>query len=135
MQKWKSDTGGSSVRLLLDTQILVWMVIGDKRLVPRAMAALSDEANSLHVSTVVAYEYADLQRRGRIPILETISELEARFDLTLEGYPAGCWRRAAELPPIHRDPVDRMLIAHALAEDMTLVTADANIRRYPVAWL
>ena len=38
---------------------------------------------------------------------------------------------APTLPPIHRDPVDRMLVAHAIALEMPLVTADANIARYP----
>jgi PIN domain nuclease of toxin-antitoxin system len=42
------------------------------------------------------------------------------------------WEITAGLPLIHRDPVDRMLVAHALVDGMTILTADANIRRYPV---
>ncbi|MBW8754059.1 MAG: type II toxin-antitoxin system VapC family toxin [Sphingomonadales bacterium] len=120
------------MRLLLDTQILVWMVNGDTRLRPDRIAAIASEDAALHVSAVVAFEYADLQVRGRIPVDEPIAELIERFDLTVEGFPAQCWQLTAQLPAIHRDPVDRMLIAHALAADMTLVTADANIRRYAV---
>jgi PIN domain nuclease of toxin-antitoxin system len=56
----------------------------------------------------------------------------SRFDLILEPFPAGCWELLMDLPAIHRDPVDRMLVTHALVKDMALVTADANIRRYPV---
>ncbi len=120
------------MRLLLDTQILVWLVIGDRRLRPEVLRALQDPDASLHVSAVVAYEYADLQRRKRFPVDEPLGELVKRFDLSIEGYPANCWQQAAELPHIHRDPVDRMMVAHALEEGMTIVTADANIRRYPV---
>lgn len=120
------------MHLLLDTQILVWMVNGDKRLRAEWVEAIVSPENSLHVSAVVAFEYSDLQSRQRIAIEESISELMERFDLVVEVFPADAWRIAARLPPIHRDPVDRMLIAHALAEGMTLLTADANIRRYPV---
>jgi PIN domain nuclease of toxin-antitoxin system len=58
-----------------------------------------------------------------------------RFDMILDPLPAASWEQIASLPDIHRDPVDRMLIAHALVEGMTLLTADANIRRYPVAFV
>ncbi|MGD9880839.1 MAG: type II toxin-antitoxin system VapC family toxin [Reyranella sp.] len=120
------------MRVLLDTQILVWMVNGDKRLRAEWIEAIVSPANSLHVSAVVAFEYSHLQLRQRIAVEEPISELMERFDFVLEGFPVDAWRMAARLQPIHRDPVDRMLIAHALAEGMTLLTADANIRRYPV---
>jgi PIN domain nuclease of toxin-antitoxin system len=46
--------------------------------------------------------------------------------------PQNCWTFAASLPYIHGDPIDRMLIAHALMEDLVLVTADTIIRKYPV---
>jgi PIN domain nuclease of toxin-antitoxin system len=120
------------VRLLLDTQILVWMVNGDRRLRASWIAELTSAANSLHVSAAIAFEYTDLQSRGRVPVDETIAELADRFDLTVADLPADCWRIARQLPPIHCDPVDRMLVAHALAGGMALVTADADIRRYPV---
>lgn len=66
------------MRLLLDTQILVWMVNGDTRLRPDRIAAIASEDAALHVSAVVAFEYADLQVRGRIPVDEPIAELIER---------------------------------------------------------
>lgn len=108
------------------------MISGDTRLRPEWIEAISDEAASLCVSAAVAFEYSDLQQRRRLPVTETIAEFLERFDCEVEALPADCWRRAGSLPPIHRDPVDRMLVAHALEAGMTLVTADANIRRYPV---
>src|SRR5262245_9772484 len=111
MRKWRSAIGASSVRLLLDTQILVWMVTGDRRLSTEWIAGLTNPESSLHVSVVVAFEYSELQQRKRIPVDETMDELIERFDFAVEGFPADCWRIAAQLPPIHRDPVDRMLVA------------------------
>lgn len=120
------------MRLLIDTQILVWLVIGDKRLRPVQQDALFDPGNELLVSAVIAFEYGDLQMRRRLPVDEPLTELQNRFGMSIIDYPADAWRTAIDLPKIHRDPVDRMLIAHALTEGMTLITADANIRRYPV---
>jgi PIN domain nuclease of toxin-antitoxin system len=120
------------VRLLLDTQFLVWMVNGDRRLRPDWIAALANRESSLHVSPVVAFEFADLQKRRRLPIDEPLDELIERFDLVIEDFPVDCWKLAADMPPIHRDPVDRMLVAHAIKGNFVLATADANIRQYPV---
>lgn len=120
------------MRLLLDTQMLVWMVNGDRRLRSVWIDAIVSDRNSLHVSPVIAFEYADLQMRRRIPVDELMDALVDRFDLTVEPFPLDCWRLAANLPLIHRDPVDRMLVAHAISGGFTLATADANLRRYPV---
>lgn len=123
------------MRLLLDTQMLVWMVTGDSRMRPEVIRAIADPETSLHVSAVVACEFVDLQQRRRLPVTETLDELAERFGLLFEALPAECWRVATGLPQIHGDPVDRMLVAHAMAEGWTLATADANIRRYPVTLL
>ncbi len=119
------------MKLLLDTHILVWLINGDRRLSTAKRDAFS-MADSLHVSAVIAYEYAELQGRGRLPVDEPLTELIERFDLQPSDLPARSWQVLDTLPNIHRDPVDRMLIAHALIADMTILTADANIRRYPV---
>jgi PIN domain nuclease of toxin-antitoxin system len=108
------------------------MATGDPRLRRIDVTALTDASRELVVSSVVAFELADLQQRGRIAMSEPIEFLQGKMDFRIAELPADCWRKAAELPPIHFDPVDRMLIAHALCEGMTLATADANIRRYPV---
>lgn len=133
MRSLRSATNGNSVRLLLDTQILVWMVNGDSRLKAEWRAAIAAPEAELQVSAVIACEYTDLQLRRRLPVDETIDILVARFDLTIAPLPTAAGERLGALPPVHRDPVDRMLVAHALSEDQTLMTADANIRRYPVS--
>lgn len=118
--------------LLLDTHILVWIAAGDRRLEPTALEAILDPETPLFVSAVVAWEYADLEHRGRFDGAGPLGPLLERLDITILDYPADLWAIAATLPAIHRDPVDRMLIAHAMAVAMPLVTADADIRRYPI---
>lgn len=119
--------------ILLDTHVIVWMATGDPRLKLIDREALADPGRPLVVSAIVAFELADLQMRGRIAMSEPIDFLQQNMEFAIVDLPGDCWRLAAELPFIHRDPVDRMLIAHALTSGMTLATADANIRRYPVS--
>lgn len=120
------------MRLLIDTHILVWIVLNDRRLSDAQRAALSDPANAIVVSPVVAYELSQLQATRRIPVSESIQQLQELVGFESAALPFDCWRVVGALPDIHRDPIDRLLIAHAMVTEMTLVTADANIRRYPV---
>lgn len=118
--------------ILIDTQAIVWAVTDSPRLSIAARAAITNGAEEICISAVTAYEFADLNRRGRfevdLPFGQVLSQLEAR----LLDYPAGLWTIAETLPAIHFDPVDRMLVAHAIHADLTLVTADAKMRKYPV---
>jgi PIN domain nuclease of toxin-antitoxin system len=120
------------MRLLIDTHILVWIVLNDRRLSEVQRAALGDPANAIVVSPVVAYELSQLQATHRIPVSESIKKLQELVGFETADLPFDCWRVVGELLDIHRDPIDRLLIAHAMVAEMTLVTADANIRRYPV---
>lgn len=85
----------------------------------------------LAISAVTAFELADLRERGRIPTSVDLENLLATLDITLLDFPADLWRFASRLPYIHGDPVDRMLVAHALATGNVLVTADGDMSRYP----
>jgi PIN domain nuclease of toxin-antitoxin system len=121
--------------LLLDTQILVWASSGDPRLPASARSAMARPDEALLVSAVVAWEFTDLEQRGRFPVGVNLPDLIESFQMEIVDFPAGAWALAASLPDVHRDPVDRMLVAHAILGGHTLVTADANIRRYPVKTL
>lgn len=121
------------MRLLIDTHILVWIVLNDRRLSEEQRAALSDPVNLIVVSPVVAYELSQLQATRRIPLSESIERLQELVGFETADLPFDCWRVVGALPDIHRDPIDRLLIAHAMATEMTLVSADASIRRYPVS--
>jgi PIN domain nuclease of toxin-antitoxin system len=119
--------------IFADTHVLVWLAKNDPRLPEVGRAALVEEGFSLSVTT--AFEYADLHQRGRLPQRPTLIDILADFGATVEPLPAESWSIVNKLPPIHRDPVDRMLIAHAMIAEARLATADTNIRRYPVKTL
>jgi PIN domain nuclease of toxin-antitoxin system len=120
----------ASLALLLDTHILVWIAEGN----PKLSAVVRDEIDraDLFVSAVVAFEYDDLLVRGRFPTSATIATLERDLAFDILDFPAALAAVAAGLPHIHRDPVDRMLVAHAMSMDATIVTCDRNIANYPV---
>lgn len=100
-----------------------------------AKRAIGAEDADLCLSAVTAFEYSDLVRRERLPLAPGLGDLLEGFAIALIDYPSAAARLAPLLPMIHLDPVDRMLIAHALAADATLVTADENMHAYPARTL
>ncbi len=117
--------------IFADTHVLIWLASGDARLPELARDRLLAD-DSLAASVVTAFEFADLQIRGRLPSKPGFAEIVREFSLEVVDLPASLWTLAATLPPIHGDPIDRMLIAHAMASGTTLATADENMRKYPV---
>lgn len=127
--------GNLVIRLLLDTQILIWLPAADKRLKVHVRDVILDETTELFVSAITAWEYTDLRKRKRVAAPETIAELQLGLGFTLLDLPAKIWSDIDGLPVIHRDPVDRMLICHARHADIILATADKAIRQYPIKTL
>lgn len=124
------------MRLLLDTHILIWWLSDDPALPALARAAIGDSAAEVFVSAATAWEISIKHALGRLdfPVADMASLLdEAGFT------PLGIYIEhavvAGALPPHHTDPFDRMLVAQAQHEGLTLVTEDATIRRYAVAVL
>jgi PIN domain nuclease of toxin-antitoxin system len=124
------------LRLLLDTHVLIWAMQQPERLSPTARTALADRQNEIFVSAASVWEIAIKVASGRLafPV--------AAIDIMLAEMGFGVVeiapRHAVELlalPRLHGDPFDRMLIAQARAEGLTLVSDDAMIRQYDVALL
>ena len=131
----RTSAGGGNLDLLLDTQCLVWIAAGDQRLSVRARDAITALDTRIFVSAVTAWEYADLHHRGRLPAEASFEAVRDALEAELLDYPAEAWRIAKDLPDLHRDPIDRMLIAHAIHADLMLVTDDKLMRDYPVRTL
>ncbi len=124
------------MKALLDTHVFLWWVLDTAELSQECRRILGETGNTVYFSAVSAYELAYKAERGRLVLPESpssyvMSRLDANgFDpLDLEMSHAV---RAASLPPIHRDPFDRMLIAQAQVEGIPLLTADPAISRYDV---
>ena len=120
--------------IFLDTHILLWLARGDDD-VPRPLLEALAEGRKFVTSAVVACEYVDLHRRGRFRGGPSFQAVIEGLSLTVLATPETCWQAVADLPPIHRDPVDRMLIAHTIVAGATLATADRKMRQYPVSLL
>jgi PIN domain nuclease of toxin-antitoxin system len=123
------------VRLLLDTNALIWALIRPDRLSSAVTAAIRRPENAVFVSAVTGWEIGVLRiKRG----LEFPDDLEGQMEAHGFRSLAVSMSHALSvesLPPIHGDPFDRMLVAQAQAEGLTIVTSDRLIRRYPVAVL
>ena len=125
------------MRLLLDTHVLVWVAEQPSRILPTAQALIEDPANDLFFSSASIWELAlkaNLARAPRPDDLQADSRLLQR-QLIANGYTelpvtGDHGVTAAELPPIHKDPFDRILIAQAEVEGLVLLTADSMIWKY-----
>lgn len=119
-------------RVLLDTHTLLWWLADDSRLGPAARALIADERNEAWVSAASAWEISIKRALGKLEAPEDLDSIVA--DEGFERLPVTFFHgeQAGALPPLHRDPFDRMLIAQAQAEGLELVTADERLAAYAV---
>ena len=124
------------MRLLLDTHALIWALEAPERLPPRIQNLLHQPRVAVFVSPVSTWEIAIkvALRRLTAPLAEMPRALADAAFLELP-VSISQTHELAQLPPLHRDPFDRLLIAQARTEGLTLVTRDRVIRRYPIATL
>jgi PIN domain nuclease of toxin-antitoxin system len=113
--------------LLADTHYVIWLRTEPQRLTNGERRAL-DEADSRYVSLVTIWEIAILISRGRIPRSTEWFEIPKGFEL-LPFRLQHC-RALLDLPPLHGDPFDRMLIAQARSEGVPLLTRDSRMSAY-----
>jgi PIN domain nuclease of toxin-antitoxin system len=122
------------VKLLLDTQSWLWWFAQPERLSEEAITHIADETNELWFSVASVWEIGIKVAIGKLPLPEPpdkyISSRMGRLDVRSLEITAIHALRAAALPLHHRDPFDRMLIAQAQLEEMTIVTADAVFKQY-----
>jgi PIN domain nuclease of toxin-antitoxin system len=123
------------VKLLLDTCTFLWLA-GGGSLPQRAAAAIRDPSNEVFLSAVSAWEIASKHRAGRLRLPEPPDHLipterNLRGVMTL-AFDEESALQVLRLPPLHRDPFDRMLIAQAIAGSLAIVTPDSLITQYPI---
>ena len=121
--------------LLLDTHVILWLVADRRRVSDIVLDRISNVPERLLVSAVTAWEFEDLAVRGRLGPIGSFDQVRQALDLEVLDLPADLWRIVRQLPDLHRDPIDRIVIAQAIEADMTLVTSDETMRRYPVTTL
>ncbi len=122
------------MRLLLDTHLLVWAMGSPQRLPTGLAAMLEDPSNTPVFSVASLWELVIKRSLGRPdfrvePALLRRTLLDGGWqELTIEAHHA---LAVATLPPLHRDPFDRLLLAQATADGQLLITADQQLALYP----
>ncbi|HJU20141.1 MAG TPA: type II toxin-antitoxin system VapC family toxin [Stellaceae bacterium] len=122
------------MRLLLDTHVLLWAAGQPERLSKSARALIEDRQNALLFSSANLWEIAIKHALGREDFRVDVRLLRRR--LLVNGYEELAITgehvlALGTLPPLHKDPFDRLLVAQAIAEDVTLLTVDPIVARYP----
>ena len=126
------------MRYLLDTHAVVWHFNDSTKLSPKVAEIICNPENSIYISSVSLWEIAIKMNLGKLDLDFMLDELlveikDGDFDiLQIENK---YLNKLSELPYIHKDPFDRLLIATALTEDLTIVTTDENIQKYDVNWV
>ena len=123
------------MRYLLDTHAVLWYFENSDEMSQRAEEIIDNPMNSIYISAASLWELVLKIGLGKLNIFfdDLLSEIEnAGFSViqTETLY----LRKLLDLPHIHKDPFDRLIIATAIVEQMTLITVDENIQKYDVPW-
>jgi PIN domain nuclease of toxin-antitoxin system len=127
------------MKLLLDTHVFLWYITADPKLPAPFRAAIQDPANEVYLSVASVWEAVIKHQLGKLPLSTPPADYLPRqrnahgiASLPIEE---GAMADLASLPPLHRDPFDRLLIAQAIQHRLTIATVDPAISTYPVALL
>ncbi len=127
------------MRILLDTCEFLWLVTGDPKLPAKTSSAIRDPQNEIFLSVVSFWEISVKHNLGKLPLPESPAQFVAQqrekhliASLALDEIAVA---KLSELPPLHRDPFDRMLICQAQAHTLTLASSDSLLRQYAVSLL
>ncbi|MFZ4664970.1 MAG: type II toxin-antitoxin system VapC family toxin [Prochlorotrichaceae cyanobacterium] len=125
------------MKILLDTHIFLWFISGDTQLLTTVRDAIREPDNDIYLSVVSVWEVIVKYQLGKLLLpehpetyLPKQRDLHQISSLSLDENSVV---KLAELPPLHRDPFDRMLICQALQNGLTIATVDSAIRAYPVS--
>ena len=127
------------MRILLDTHIFLWFISGDAQLSTDVRDAIRDSDNEVYLSAVSVWEAIIKYQLGKLPLPESpetyLPKQRNLHQIASLGLDESSVIQLAKLPPLHRDPFDRMLICQALQNGLTIATVDAAVRAYSVGVL
>lgn len=127
------------MKLLLDTHIFLWYITADLRLPTLFRDAIREPKNEVFLSVASLWETIVKYNLGKLPLSQTpeiyIPKERRRHQIKSLSLHENAVKELANLPNYHRDPFDRILICQALANNLTIVTVDAQIQNYNVPYL
>ena len=127
------------MKLLLDTHIFLWYITADLRLSPLFRDAIREPNNEVFLSVASLWEATVKYNLGKLPLPQSpdiyIPTERRRHQIQSLSLRENAVKELAQLPALHRDPFDRILICQALANDLTIVKVDPQIQSYNVPYL
>lgn len=127
------------MKILLDTHIFLWFISGDTKLSINIRDSICNLDNEVYLSAISIWEAIVKYQLGKLPLpeypgtyLPKQRDLHQINSLVLDESSVV---QLPQLPPLHRDPFDRMLICQALQNGLTIATIDTAVRAYPVSIL
>src|ERR1700686_4220664 len=127
------------MRLLLGTHVFLWYISADPQLPVAFRDAIRDSANEVFLSVAAVWEAVVKYALGKLPLPEApagyLPRQREAHRITSLAIEEGQLAHLSNLPALHRDPFDRILIAQALQHTLTLATVDDAVRAYPVPLL
>lgn len=117
------------MNLLLDTHAFVWW---DNGKLPKSVVARIKKADDVYVSAATAWEIAIKSALGKIVVRGALSTALADYGFLELPISIAHAEAVRDLPEVHRDPFDRILVAQAMVEDLVLLSNDETLRDYPV---
>jgi PIN domain nuclease of toxin-antitoxin system len=124
------------VRVLLDTHVFLWAITDDSRLSARHQQIYASQDNELYLSMASLWEMLIKAGLGKLPVptpaAEFITKQMDKNRVGLLPIRVAHLAKLETLPPLHRDPFDRMIAAQALAEDVPVMTVDGVFSKYRV---
>lgn len=127
------------MKILLDTHIFLWFISGNTKLSTDVRDAIRDSDNEVYLSTISVWEAIVKYQLGKLPLPEHpgtyLPKQRDLHQITSLALDESSVVKLAKLPPLHRDPFDRMLICQALQNGLTIATVDTDVRGYSVSVL
>jgi len=124
------------MNILLDTCSFLWITLDPDKMSATAKSSFENPANTIYLSSITSWEIGIKYNLGKLitpapPHIFIPEELNDHNISTLELSEKDTFH-LDQLPPVHKDPFDRILICQAIENGLTILTSDAHIHRYPV---
>ncbi|MBQ9061260.1 MAG: type II toxin-antitoxin system VapC family toxin [Eubacterium sp.] len=120
---------------LLDTHTFYWFITGDSKLPDSVKTAIEDSEEQFFISVACFWEMSIKSSLNKLKLpasIDTLMQDCSDYGISILQIKASHLARLEELPWIHRDPFDRLMICQAQEEDLIFITADGNITKYDV---
>ncbi len=122
------------MRYLLDSHILHWFRFHSPR-IPKQIYELLDDTDAVYYSVITPWELSIKHLKGKLPLPDGFFDTLPTLGFDCIPIEESHIHALRSLPDLHSDPFDRMLVAQASAEKMTLITHDRNLAAYPIKTL